>query len=285
MSQPRVWLITGASSGFGRAVTEVALEQGEIVVGTARRPADLDDLAAKHPENLLVVTCDVTKPDDVLSAFSSAIHKYGRVEVVFNNAGCLIVGEIETTPEDAARALFEVNFWGVVAVSKEAVRVFRDVNPKNVGGRLLNVSSGLGLEGGPTFGIYSASKHAVEGFTESLRLELNPAWNIQISIIAPGAFKTSAHTTGATIFPVPEAYEGEGLPSQAVRQWLADGSGIRGDPVLGARSIFKFSKLDSPAVRWAMGKDSVAGARAKVRRISEETDEFASWSDNLELAV
>ncbi|KAJ7027961.1 hypothetical protein C8F04DRAFT_1291935 [Mycena alexandri] len=225
MSQRRVWLVTGASSGFGQAVSEVALSQGETVVATARKPTDLDDLAAQYPDNILVVKCDVTKPDDVLSAFASATQKYGRVDVVFNNAGCAIVGEIEATPEDAARALFDVNFWGAVAVSNEAVRVFRDANPKNVGGRLLNVSSGLGFGGGPILGIYSASKHAVEGFTESLRLELNPAWNIKVSIIGPGAFKTSAHTTGTTVFPVPKAYEGEGLPSEAVRQWFADGSG------------------------------------------------------------
>ncbi|KAJ7151205.1 NAD-P-binding protein [Mycena filopes] len=286
MPQRRVWLITGSSSGFGRAVAEAALENGEIVVATLRKPADLDDLAA-NPENLLVVKCDVTKTSDIISAFSCAVAKYGRLDVVFNNAGCAIVGEIETTPEDAARALFDVNFFGAVAVSKEAVRVFRDVNPNNVGGRLLNVSSGLGFGGGPILGIYSARylQKAVEGFTESLRLELNPAWNIKVSTISPGAFKTLAHTKGSNFFPVPNAYEGEGLPSQGVRQWLADGSGIRGDPTLAAKAIFKFSMLESPPGRWAMGKGSVAGARAKIKRVSEETDEYESWSDNLEVTA
>lgn len=149
-------LVTGASSGFGRLLTETVLAEGEIAVATLRTPSDLEDLAAANPDRLVVVKCDVTKPQDILFAFSHAIDKFGRVDVVFNNAGYTIVGEIEATPEDAARALFDVNFWGAVGVSREAVRVFREVNPPNAGGRLLNVSSGLGFGGGPITGIYSA---------------------------------------------------------------------------------------------------------------------------------
>ncbi|KAJ7173008.1 hypothetical protein C8R43DRAFT_1209228 [Mycena crocata] len=291
---PRIWLITGASSGFGRAVTEEVLQNGDVAVATLRTPADLDDLAAAHPDRLLVVKCDVTKSEEIIAAFASAIAKFGRVDVVFNNAGYGIVGEIEATPEDAARALFDVNFWGAVAVSREAVRVFRDVNPGNIGGLLLNVSSGLGFGGGAIVGMYSAShlcnsfnagsKHALEGFTESLRLELDSAWNIKVSLIAPGAFKTRAHTTGMVIFPIPEAYE-DNEPSHAVRQWVRDGSTIRGDPVLAAKAIFRFSKLESTPVRWAMGKDSIHGVRTRTARIIKETNAFESWSEDLELPV
>ncbi|KAJ7151198.1 hypothetical protein C8R46DRAFT_914183, partial [Mycena filopes] len=91
-----------------------------------------------------------------------------------------------------------------------------------------------------------------------------------------------SHTKGSTVFPVPKAYEGEGLPSQGVRQWLADGSGVRGDSALAAEGIFKFSMLESSL---AMGKDSVAGARAKIKRVSEETDGYESWSENLEVTA
>ncbi|KAJ7677743.1 hypothetical protein DFH06DRAFT_1167070 [Mycena polygramma] len=280
---PRVWLITGASSGFGRAMTEVVLAEGEIAVATLRTPADLHELAAAHPDRLVLVKCDVTKPDDIISAFSCAIEKFGRVDVVFNNAGYAIAGEVEATPDDAARALFDVNFWGAVAVSKEAVRVFRDVNPENAGGRLLNVSSAAGLGGVPILGIYSASKHALEGFTDSLRQEMNPSWNIKISTIAPGAFKTRAHTTGAVVLPTPEAYSGDGMASQVMRDMFKTRSFVRGDAARGAKAIFRFSLLESPPVRWAIGKDAVGGVRTVVKRITEETNEFESWSDNLEL--
>jgi NAD(P)-dependent dehydrogenase (short-subunit alcohol dehydrogenase family) len=122
-----------------------------------RTPTDLEDLAATTtPDRLLIAKCDVTKPDDILSAFARAVEKFGRVDVVFNNAGYATVGEIEAVPDDAARALFDVNFWGAVAVSQEAVRVFRDVNPGNVGGRLFNVSSDAGFGGAPILGMYSA---------------------------------------------------------------------------------------------------------------------------------
>ncbi|KAJ7852679.1 hypothetical protein B0H14DRAFT_2759791 [Mycena olivaceomarginata] len=218
---------------------------------------DLEDLAVTNPDHLLVLKCDVTKLDEVLSAFSAAIERFGRVDVVFNNAGYAIVGEIEATPEDAARALFDVNFWGAVAVS-------------NIGGRLLNVSSGVGFCGGPIVGIIilTCSK-ALAGLTESLRLEMNPAWNIKISTIAPGAFKTRAHTAGVVLFPAPDAYRGEGLPSQVVRQWFQDGSGIRGDPRLGAEAI----------------SDSIGGVRMQITQVTAETDQFESWSDSLEVIV
>ncbi|KAJ7487814.1 NAD-P-binding protein [Mycena latifolia] len=244
---PRIWLnnqwglIRVRSHCDGRG----SRKRGNRRRNLAHTPI-LDDLAVANLDRLLVVKCDVTKPDDILSAVASAIGKFGRVDVVFNNAGYGIVGEIEATPADAARAMFDVNFWGAAAVSKEAVRVFRDINPRNVGGRLLNVSWGMGF--GAQYS-YLFSKHALEGLTESLRLEMNPAWNIKISIIAPGAFKTRAHTTGTIMFSAPEAYSGEGLPSQALRQWFKDGSGIRGEPFLAAKAIFKFSLLDSPPVR------------------------------------
>ncbi|KAJ7135954.1 hypothetical protein C8R44DRAFT_828716 [Mycena epipterygia] len=225
---------------------------------------------------------NVTKPDDILSAFACVVGKFGRVDVVFNNAGCGTVGEVEATPEDAARALFDVNFLGAAAVSREAIQVFRDFNSENAGGRLLNVSSGLSFSGGPILAFYSAS-NSLEEFTDSLRLEMNPAWNIKISIIAPGAFKTHAHTRGTVMLPAPDAYSGEGLSSKAIRQWVEDGSGIPGDPLLAAKAIFRFSMVESPPVRWAMGKDTVAGVRKRTKHVTEETDEFESWSENLEL--
>ncbi|KAJ7207162.1 hypothetical protein GGX14DRAFT_535383 [Mycena pura] len=286
----RVWLVTGASSGLGRALTEAALKNNEIVVAVCRKPADLDALAAAHPGRLLVVKCDVTKPDDVVAAFANALERFGRVDVVLNSAGTATLGEIEATPDAEARALFEVNFWGALAVSREAVRVFRDLNPTGAGGRLLNVSSGNGFVGMPLLGIYSARsptqavRAAVEGFTESLRLELNPAWNIKVSLIAPGAFKTGIHTKRTTHFPAPAAYSSDGLPSQVLRKLFKDDSFVRGDPDLAAEAIFKFSMLESPPVRWVMGKDAIRGVRAKIEEVSTETNAFESWSDNLELS-
>lgn len=180
-------------------MTELVLANGDIAIATLRKPAVLDELKAKYsPNQLLVVKLDVTKPQEILDAFKAAESAYGRIDIVFNNAGYGALGEVEGTPEDVARAIFDTNFWGAMNVSREAVRFFRDVN-KIQGGRLLNISSMAGIGGKPGIGFYSASKNgtccstlasikilnlsallALEGATEALSKELDPKWNIKV---------------------------------------------------------------------------------------------------------
>jgi NAD(P)-dependent dehydrogenase (short-subunit alcohol dehydrogenase family) len=151
------WLeVTGSSVGLGRCTVEHLLAQGEKVVATLRKPSALSDLSAKYPASqLLVVKLDVTSPADIEAAFAKAVETFGRVDVLYNNAGYGSVGEIEGTPDDVARGVFEVNFWGSTNVAREAIRVFRDVN-KPAGGRLLQASSMAGAAGMPGIGYYSA---------------------------------------------------------------------------------------------------------------------------------
>lgn len=141
-------------------MVEYVLSKGDIAVATLRKPEVLDDLKSKHPASkLLILKLDVTKPEDITDAFTKTQEVFGRIDVVFNNAGYGIVGEIEATPEDVARALFEVTFWGADRISRESVRFFRDINKPGTGGRLLNNSSMVGLNAFPGIGYYSASKH------------------------------------------------------------------------------------------------------------------------------
>lgn len=149
--------VTGASSGFGRSLTELILNQGEIVVATLRRPEMLQDLATNYPEDkLLVLKIDVTNPADIDHAFARTNEVFGRLDVVFNNAGSVIVGEAEMTPIDHARALFDVNFWGAVLVSRAAIKFFREMNEPGRGGVLLQVSSLAGFAGPPAFSFFAA---------------------------------------------------------------------------------------------------------------------------------
>ena len=151
--------MTGASTGLGRATVEVALEKGEVVVATARLPATLDDLVLQHPKDrLLVLPLDVTLPEQVVNAFAEAMRTFGRIDVVFNNAGFGDIWELEGMDESLARAILETNFWGAMRVTKEAIKCFRDTNPSGVGGRLLQMSSYGGLVGLPGLSIYCASK-------------------------------------------------------------------------------------------------------------------------------
>ncbi|KAG6374446.1 hypothetical protein JVT61DRAFT_4488 [Boletus reticuloceps] len=183
MQPARVWLITGASSGFGKALTEVVLRKGDIVVATLRKPSVLATLTKQYPPSqLLLLTLDVTRPSDISAAFTRTQEVFGRLDVVFNNAGYGYFGEAEAIPDENARALLEVNFWGAVGVSRAAVRFFREVNAHGKGGILLQNSSMLGISGAPGVAFYSASKHALEGFTDSLSKE--------ICILQPGGFDT-----------------------------------------------------------------------------------------------
>ncbi|KAG2149057.1 uncharacterized protein EDB93DRAFT_1337049 [Suillus bovinus] len=160
MASSKVWFITGTSSGFGRSMTEYALSQGDIVVATLRKPEVLSDLTARYSaDKLLVLKVDVTKQEDIGEAFARTRSAFGRLDVVFNNAGCGVFAEIESTPDDEARELFETNFWGAANVSRAAVKFFREVNQPGKKGILLQVSSATGFHTSPMCGYYSASKH------------------------------------------------------------------------------------------------------------------------------
>ncbi|KAG1842889.1 NAD(P)-binding protein [Suillus subalutaceus] len=148
MAEPKVWFITGASSGFGRSMTELLLNKGDKVIATLRHLDALSDLSAQFPSQLLVIQLDVTNSAEVSAAFARAKEAFGRIDVVFNNAGQCVAGELESVSEEEARQMFEVNFWGAMHVSKEAVKFFREVN-KPIGGRL------LGLVGGPATAFYT----------------------------------------------------------------------------------------------------------------------------------
>ena len=171
--------VTGASTGFGRELAKIVLENGDTAVATARRPEVLADLVAKYPaDRLLTLKLDVTKQQDVLDAFSAAQAKFGRVDVVANNAAFITLGEIESVPDADARAMFETNFWGAAWVSREAVRFFREVNPKGAGGRLLQISSTCGFQGVPGTAYYSATK-----FGQFLAFRGRGTWTQMVAIV------------------------------------------------------------------------------------------------------
>lgn len=151
--------VTGSSGGFGRSLVKLILEGGDIAVATLRTPSAFDDLKQTYDESkLLVLPLDVTNAEQVKSVFQAATDKYGRIDFVYNLAGHGLIAEVEGTPEEDARALFDVNFWGATQVSNEAVRVFREVN-KPQGGHLFVISSLVGLKAMAGTGFYSASKH------------------------------------------------------------------------------------------------------------------------------
>ncbi|KAG1886622.1 NAD(P)-binding protein [Suillus subluteus] len=280
MAESKVWLVTGSSSGFGRSMTELLLKNGNRVVATLRRKEALSDLAEQYPSSqLLIVQTDVVKTSEVAAAFAKAKEVFGRIDVVFNNAGMAILGEMESMSDQDARQIFEVNFWGASNVTREAIRMFREVN-KPIGGRLLQVSSSLGLRGRAAASYYAASKHALEGFSESIAQELEPAWNIQITIIEPGPFRTGMFKGNMQLVPQHPAYADPELPGSKFRQWMTS-TLADGDTEKAVVVIEKLTHLDDPPLRIPLHRLAVGAGREKAKSLTETIDRYESWTENV----
>ncbi|KAI0029370.1 hypothetical protein K488DRAFT_80217 [Vararia minispora EC-137] len=271
-------VVTGASSGLGRAVTELALQEGCNVVATLRTPSMLDDLTAQYePSRLLVLPLDVSVKDDVTAAFARARVAFGCIDVVYSNAGYTIVGEVEDAPDALTRPLFDTNFWGAVYVAQEALRFFRDVN-QSPGGRLLQVSSFLGYASIPSAAFYS-----LEALTEGMVQELSEGWNIKTTIIQPGLYPTKILSSKMAVHPLSAKYCASDNQSRAVRDGLASATATRKSVAKYAAQVFRLAQLDEPPLRLALGDDALAAMRGKVEQLVKEMDDYAIWSADLDL--
>jgi len=280
MSESRVWLITGASSGFGRLLTEYLLQQGNKVVATLRQPDVLSHLASQYPSShLVLVKLDVTQHSEISAVFVKAREAFGRIDVVFNNAGIMINGEVESLSDEDARTMFETNFWGAAQVSREAVRFFRDANQPR-GGRLLQMSSGLGVASLACYGHYSATKFALEGLTEALAVELDPAWNIKITILEPGPFRTGIAKYRNVVPPHP-AYTDPGLPGSKWREMCKSEAFSNGDPQKACIVFDKVSRLEDPPIRLPLHQIALHMASEKGKSLIETVQKYRDWSDEL----
>jgi NAD(P)-dependent dehydrogenase (short-subunit alcohol dehydrogenase family) len=201
MNENRTWLITGASSGFGRTLADAALERGDAVVATARRSEQLADLAGH--ERAHVIPLDVTDERQREAAVAQAIERFGRIDVLVNNAGRTQVGAVEETTGDELRSLFELHFFGPAALTRAVLPHMR----ARGGGTVVQMSSVGGQVTAPGFGAYCATKFALEGLTETLRDEV-AAFGIRTVIVEPGAFRTGLFRPGA-------AYESAEMPVYA----------------------------------------------------------------------
>jgi NAD(P)-dependent dehydrogenase (short-subunit alcohol dehydrogenase family) len=197
------WLITGSSRGFGRALATAALEAGDQVVATARNPGQVADLAEQYPVRVLPVVMDVTDPAAVGSAFGATLERFGRLDVVVNNAGYANVAPVETGPEEDFRRQFDTNFWGVYNVSRAAIPVLRRLG----GGTVIQFSSIGGRVGGSAgIGSYQAAKFAVDGLTRVLAAETTPL-GIRYLVVEPGGFATDWAGASMQVLDIPAEYE------------------------------------------------------------------------------
>lgn len=201
--ETQTWLITGSSRGLGHALAEAALEAGDQVVATARRPEQLTDLIERYGDRVLPVALDVTDPTAARMAVEAAVERFGRLDVVVNNAGYANIAPVETATEEDFRRQFETNFWGVYHVSKAALPVLREQG----GGTVVQFSSVGGRVGGtPGLGSYQAAKFAVDGFTRVLAAETAP-FGIRYLVVEPSGFATDWAGASMEIQDTPAEYD------------------------------------------------------------------------------
>jgi len=248
LTSPRTWLITGASRGLGRAFAEVALEAGDSVVATARKPEQLDDLVAAHDCKALPLMLDVTDRAQVQQVVAKAAGFTGRLDVLVNNAGYGLAGGVEEASEHEVRQQFDVNVFGALWCTQAVLPVMREQGA----GHIFQISSIGGVAGFLNTGIYHASKWALEGFSESLAQEVAP-FGIGVTIVEPGPFRTDWNGDSMTrARPLPVYDEVLGA-----RRAAMDGSQARtqaGDPHKAAEALLTVLDSAKPPLRLLLGK-------------------------------
>ena len=245
----RRWFITGGTpGGFGMAFAEAALEAGDRVVLTARRPAELREWAQDYGGRVHVAALDVTDAAQIRDAVDAAHERFGGIDVLVNNAGRGWYGSIEGMAEERVRAMFELNFFAVLAVTRAVLPEMR----RRGNGWIVNISSVAGLTGVAGFGYYSATKAAVEAVTEVLREEV-ATLGVNVMAVEPGAFRTRAYS-GFADEPVTEAVGDYRPLLESVRAAMVEQDGRQpGDPRRGARAVLDAMAQQPPPHRLVLG--------------------------------
>ncbi|MET3390890.1 NAD(P)-dependent dehydrogenase (short-subunit alcohol dehydrogenase family) [Variovorax sp. 1140] len=271
-SQARqTWFITGAASGFGHAFAEHALALGHNVVATARDASRLADLVALAPDRVLATPLDVDAAGAAEAAVQAAVARFGRIDVLVNNAGYGVVGALEETSDAELRALMNTNFFGAMAVTRAALPVLRAQRS----GAIVNISSLGGQLSFAGFSAYSASKFALEGASEALAQEVAP-FGIKVLIVEPGQFRTQLAGSGMRHMPVIEAYQ---PVVGATREFAHSMHNTQaGDPRKAAVAIAKALQAENTPLRLPLGGDSVDAVRAHAQAMLKDMEAWEALS-------
>ena len=261
-----VWFITGCSTGFGRALATQVLERGYSVVITARDKHDIRELADKG--DALLLKLDVTNPKQVKRAVKKALHEFGHIDVLVNNAGIGYFGAIEESEDSRVRRMFDINLFGAGSVIGAILPGMRE----NRSGIIVNISSIGGMCSAPALGYYSATKFALEGMSEALRQEVEPL-GIKVMVVEPSGFRTD--WAGRSAKDSKNNIKDYAATSGANRRAIRAISGKqRGDPVRAAQSIVDAAESKSPPHHLLLGNDAIDAALAKLTKLKKE---FNLW--------
>jgi NAD(P)-dependent dehydrogenase (short-subunit alcohol dehydrogenase family) len=267
MSQ-KVWFITGTSKGFGRVWAEAALARGDLVAATARNIETLSPLTQRYGKHVVALKLDVTNKAEVDVAIAEAHKRFGRVDVVINNAGYGLFGAIEEVSEQEARAQMETNLFGALWVTQAALPLMRAQGS----GHIIQVSSIGGVNAFPTIGLYHASKWALEGFSQALAAEV-AAFGIKVTLVEPGGYATDwggASAIRATAIP---AYDAARAAIASFRS-----NSVPGDPDATGPAILKLVDAHDPPLRIFFGSGGLPMTRAEYARRLEAWEKWNTLS-------
>lgn len=261
-----VWLITGCSTGFGRELARLVLARGWRAVVTARDASKVADLVAGHDDQAIAVALDVTDRAQIDVAVAAAIARFGRIDVLVNNAGFGYLGAVEEGEDDAVRALFDTNVFGLIDMTKAVLPAMR----AQASGLIVTISSIGGLVSSAGTGYYHASKYAVEGLSESLAVEVKPL-GIDVLIVEPGPFRTL--WAGASMTQSPTRLDAYAATAGERRKLITGRSGNQpGDPIRAAQAIIDAALSDAPPLRLLLGKAALGLARKKLDTLRRDFD-------------
>ncbi|MEV0802293.1 oxidoreductase [Kribbella sp. NPDC050281] len=268
--QGRVWLITGCSTGFGRELVLAALAAGDRVMATARRPETLADLAELGQGRISTAVLDVTDSASIQAAVQATIAVFGRIDVLVNNAGSMVLGAVEEVSMADLREQLDVVFFGAAEVTKAVLPLFRSQGS----GTIVQMSSLGGLKTYPGYGAYHAAKYALEGLSEALATEVAPL-GIRVLLVEPGAFRTEFNRNKRATAELDIYRDTAGATRAATRQLL---DSEPNDPVKGVAAIMKALDSDNPPLRLLLGNDAVDGLRAHHEALLAEVTEWEQLS-------
>lgn len=261
----KVWFITGASSGFGAEMVKAIMAKGDKVAATFRKEEQANEFLKQHKEAATGIVLDVTKTDTIADALKQATEKFGRIDVLMNNAGYGTIGAIEEFSMDEIREQMETNFFGVIALTKAVLPIMRSQGS----GHIVQVSSQAGFKATAGFGLYNASKFALEGFSEALAQEVS-SFGIRVTIVEPGPFRTQF--LGTSMRPAAtqlDAYKSS--PVGNMYKYVVDNNGKQeGDPVKAAQAIVDYVYSNAKALRLPLGKSPLQAMRLKLRQVEED---------------
>ena len=269
---PKTWLVTGCTSGLGRALAEELLTAGHQVVVGALQASDVEDLVARHPDTSRPVTLDVTDPIQVSEAVALAESAFGGVDVLVNNAGFGFVGAIEEGEREEWMPMMEVNLFGTLSMIRAVLPGMR----ARRAGHIMSISSVGGFSASAAFGLYSASKFGVEAISEALAVEVAP-FGIHVTVVEPGQLRTNFR--GSSMHAARCAIEDYAETCGNTREFIAQSHGTQpGDPRKAARVLMAVADADKPPFRLPLGTDAYLRVRAKLESVAKDISAFESMA-------